>query len=341
MPTKTENAILARRRAESSGDVLVPILERLLEHEVIPEDEQDFRFLDMLVRARALPRRKGVFSPSMLSSCSRQVWFAKRDVERHRAADAQMNGYFLHGNFIHFKWQFAMWKAHRAGMLELARVPIEHEWEIVDELRADNKIGRDDAVAWKASLNFWHDKTRPGVEVRVVDGDYGGTIDVLAHITNQATSYNTHVIDFKGVRLDDYMKTVKKGAKPEYRKQIVGYAKIANKVLGLGITDCLLVSECKAGPVSGVGSPIALHETRVNVADFEAEVDRRLRTLRWYDFKDQVPAAECVSTNHMSFQSCPFNRFCLSEVKEVQKEREKLARQRYTPKKPARSRRES
>jgi len=330
--------LIARRKAAGSGAVLVPLLERLLEHEVIPEDEEDFRFMDMLVRARALPRRKGVFSPSMLGSCMRQAYLSKRGETKLIAPDSQRNGYFLNGNFVHFKLQFAMWKAHRASLLELASVPIGGEVDIVMQLVIDGHVSEQEGRRWMDALNFYGDATRPGVEVRVVDGDWGGTIDVLANLPTEVPpeidaagdfyQYGSYVIDFKGLRLDDYMKTVRRGASPEYRKQIVGYAGIANKVLALDppVTECLLVCECKAGPVSGVGSPIALHETLVPVAEFDGEVQRRLRTLRHYDRKDDLPAIECVSTQHMGFQGCPFNARCRDEVLAVQRERERKAR---------------
>lgn len=338
MATQAEKTLINRRRAAASEGVLVPLLERLLEVECIPEDEEDFRFMDMLVRARSLPRRKGVFSPSMLGSCQRQAWFAKRGTEKHMPQNAQTNGYFVHGNFIHFKWQFAMWKAHRAGLLELARVPIGHEIDIIYELAHKKTITELDAKAWMESLNFYSDATRPGVEVRVVDGDYGGTIDVLPVIESLY-----YIVDFKGVNLIDFQRTVKNGAKQEYRKQIVGYGKIAAKVLDIEIEECLLVSECKAGPQQGAGrgGPLALHETRVRVEDFEGEVARRLRTLRHHDAKNRMPAPECVSTQHMSFQECAFQRFCRDEVLIVQREREAQARKRSAGKEPsvARSRR--
>jgi hypothetical protein len=221
----------------------------------------------------------------MLGSCMRQAYFAKRGVEKHLAQNPQTNGYFLKGNFVHFQWQFAMWKAHRAGMLEL--VTVEDP--------------------------FWPEP-RLGVEVRVVDGDWGGTIDVLPKIDGIP-----YVVDFKGINQVEFMRTQKRGAKQEYRKQIVGYAGIANKMLGLGIEHCLLVSENKSGPMSGSGSPLALHETIVSVEDFTGEVTRRLKTLRLADMKDRMPAAECKHTQRMQFQECPFNRFCLDEVKVTQK----------------------
>ena len=286
----------------------MPILERLLEDEVRVETEDDYRFIEMLLRARALPRRKGVFSPSMLASCKRQVIFSKRGVEKIQPRDPQTNGYFFNGDWVHAKWQFALWKAHQAGFLELVRVPAERRdlaWETGD-----------------AELGPW----RWAVEVRVVDGDYGGTIDAIVEVSPEGRARETFIVNFKGIVQYDFMRTIKNGVKREYRQQIVGYGKLANSVLGLDIEDCLLISENKGGPING-GSPIALHETRVPIAEHEGEVARRLRTLRHYDAKDETPAAECVSTQHMSFQGCPFSRFCRDEVLVVQREREKKARE--------------
>jgi hypothetical protein len=299
MPTPTEKKIIQRRRAVKTGAILVPILERLLERECAPEDDEDFAFLDMLMRVRSTPREKGVFSPSMLGSCVRQAYFAKRNVEKHVSHSAQTNGYFLTGNFVHFKWQFALWKAHRAGMLELVMVPAE-------------------------DLDYRHwgffNGERLGIEVRVIDGEFGGTIDALIRVRKRI-----YVVDFKGINLIDFQRTVKKGAPIPYRRQIVGYSKIASKVLDLEIENALLVSECKAGPVSGTNSPLALHETLVPVAEFEADVKRRLKTLQWYDSRDELPEIECVSTRHMGFQECAFSRFCQDEVREAQVEHERRA----------------
>lgn len=306
--TATERRIIQKRSAAKSGAVLVPILEELLEDQCEPEDEEDFGFMDMLMRVRATPREKGIFSPSMLGSCIRQAYFAKRGTEKHLARNPQTNGYFLTGNFTHFKWQFAMFKAHRKGLLKLLTVKSE--------------VGMPDGAG-----------ERPAVEVRVIDGDWGGTIDVIPVIDNVP-----YIVDFKGVNLIDFQRTVKKGAKHEYRKQLVGYGKIANKVLGLGIEECLLISEAKPGPING-GSPLALHETRVPMAEFDGEVNRRLRTLRWFDSHDETPPPSCVSTMHMQFQECPFARFCRDEVKAVQTERERRARKQsrdWTPARPQR-----
>lgn len=304
MPTATERRILQERRAEETGWLLVPILEALLDVPCEPEDEKDFRFMDMLVRARAIPRAKGVFSPSMLGSCMRQAYFAKRGTEKLQVGNPRAHGYFLNGNFVHFKWQFALWKAHRAGMLEILPVPAE-----------------------TPELDFYGDGTRPGVEVRVMaEEDYGGTIDALVGIPLQDGIFHV-VVDFKGINVIDFQRTVKKGAKQEYRKQLVGYVKnVQASDLPFRIDAALLISENKAGPdSSSSSSPIALHETLVKVEDFEGEVARRLRTLRYHDDKDIVPPHECVSTRHMKYQECPFNRFCTDEVKATQRERERKA----------------
>jgi hypothetical protein len=313
VPTPTEKRILQERRARKSGDILVPILEKLLEVECIPEDEDDFAFLDMLMRVRSMPRSKGVFSPSMLGSCVRQAYFSKRGEEKHLSVSPQANGYFLHGNFVHFKWQFAMWKAMRAGMLELVMVP-------ADDL--DIRHG------------MFFNGERPGVEVRIINGDFGGTIDVLVRIMGKV-----YVVDFKGINLIDFQRTVKRGAPVSYRRQIVGYGQNVNDAgfLSEKIEACLLVSECKAGPVGGRGSPLALHETLVPIDEHLGDVQRRLRTLRWFDHRNEVPKPECVSTTQMKYQECPFSRFCREEVSAIQREREGRARERKRDWKVARN----
>jgi hypothetical protein len=310
MPTPTEKRITQERRAWKSGSILTPIMEQLLEDEVRADDEEDYRFLAMLARARAVPREKGVFSPSMLGSCIRQAFFAKTGEEKHRAQSPQTNGYFLKGDFVHLQWQFALWKAHRKGLLELVSVA------------AENK-----------ALDFYGDGTRPGVEIRVRSeaGDFAGTIDAIVRINGVY-----YAIDFKGINLIDFQRSVRHGAKDEYRVQIVGYAMIVNgsDKFEFRIKKCLLIYECKAGPQLGSGgSPIALHETVVDVDDHKLEVRDRLKRLRDYVAEERIPPPACVSTRHNQFQECPFNRFCLTEVKQRQREAEKKAQARARSKK--------
>ena len=121
MATTTEKRIAQRRKARG---ILVPILEDLLERMCEVEDEDDIGFMVDLMRARMEPRAKGVFSPSMLSSCMRQAYFVKVGQEKRPALSPSSNGFFLDGDFRHYKWQFALWKAHRAGLLTLLGVEV-------------------------------------------------------------------------------------------------------------------------------------------------------------------------------------------------------------------------
>jgi hypothetical protein len=301
MATSTEKRIVQARRTKKTGAKLVPVLELLLEETVDVEDEADFKFIEMLLRARAYPRQPEVFSPSMLGSCIRQAYLSKRGEEKLPARNPQTHSYFLNGNFVHFKWQFAVWKAHRAGLLTLPM--------IVDQISKD--LGMSE---------------RPAVEVRVGEGDNMGTIDTIV-IFDQA-----HVVDFKGLRLDEFQKTVRKGAPIPYRRQLVGYSELAIvQYPHLNFGNPLLISECKAGPVSGVGSSIALHETEVPMEEFAADVQRRLKTLRWYDGRNELPEIECRNTQHMQFQGCPFNKLCHDEVIARQRELQASAEKRSKP----------
>lgn len=338
MPTPTERRLLQSRRAAKTGAILVPLLEEMLEHEVIPETPDDFRFMDMLVRARAIPREKGVFSPSMLGSCIRQAYFSKRGEEKHTVVNPQMNGYFLKGNFVHLQWQFALWRAHTLGLLELVTVPIGREIAILHGLHNRGVIEWSERDAWEAALNFYGNNTRPAVELRVIGAqpDFGGTIDALVRL---ALHEHAKVVDFKGINQIEFARQMKRGAKKAYRVQGVGYGGIVNESeLPVEVDEFLLVSENKAGPTYGAGSPIALHETRVPIDLHAGEVKSRLRTLRWFDAKDELPPVECKNTRLMQFCECPFNRHCREEVLVTQRADEARAKKSPRSVKVARTR---
>jgi hypothetical protein len=283
VPTATERRIQQSRRARERGQVLVPLLEELLEHPLAVEDKADRLFMEDLFKKRARPREKGVFSPSMLAACTRQAYFAKTGVERRHAVSPQTNAYFFEGDWRHYKWQFALWKLHRAGKIVL-----------ID------------------------------VEVRVYhpDGDFAGTIDAIVIIDGEP-----YVVDFKGMHVREFQRFVRDGPDKKQRTQVVGYAMIVN-LQGSpvsGVCTCLFIEESKAGPIQG-GSPIALHEEKVDVQSNRFHVKRRLTTLREYVRDEEVPPPACQSTRWRDFQECPFNRFCLKEVREIQKRREGEAR---------------
>lgn len=292
--TATERRIIESRNAKG---ILVPILEELLERQLEVEDEQDEQFMLNLMRARAAPREKGIFSPSMLGSCVRQAYFAKTGQEKKAATSPRTNGYFLDGNFRHFKWQFALWKAHRAGLLELL-----------------------------------------GVEVRVFhpNGDFAGTIDAVVVIRGEL-----FVVDFKGMYLRSFQTFEQYGTPSNYVVQIVGYCEIVNQGKGfasfmgsvinnsgdkLFVKRCLLVGESKSGP-GQKGSPIALHEDVLDVKAGRSKVKNRIRELRGYVEREEIPAPACTSTRTKEFQECPFAWFCRGEVKDIQRAKERDSRQ--------------
>jgi hypothetical protein len=274
MPTTTERRIAQRRRAQG---VLVPILEDLLEQMVEIEDEDDIAFMNDLMRARMREREKGVFSPSMLSSCMRQAYFVKTGEEKQPPLSPQTNAYFLDGDFRHYKWQFALWKAHRAGKVYLVAV--------------------EERVYGQA-------------------GDLVGTIDAIVIIDKKV-----YIVDFKGMHLRAFQAFVRDGVTIGHGIQITGYGMI----YGHQIVGGLLIGEAKPGPVQGQ-SPIALHEEFVPIRQFKSRVKNRLAKLRRYVDNEEIPPPACVSTRHFSFQECPFARHCLTEVRDIQRERERAAR---------------
>lgn len=280
MATTTEKRISQRRKARG---VLVPILEDLFERMVEIEDEDDIGFMVDLMRNRMEPRAKGVFSPSMLSSCMRQAYFVKTGQEKQPALSPQSNGYFIDGDFRHYKWQFALWKAHRVKLLTLL-----------------------------------------GVEVRVHNeaGDFVGTIDAIVSINGRI-----YIVDFKGMNVRSFQKFINEGVTLSHGIQITGYGMIYsnNPDFLKHLEGGLLVGESKAGPLQN-GSPIALHEEFVPVAQFKAKVKKRIAILRRHVDNEEIPEPACVSTRHKEFQECPFAWFCRDEVLEVQRERERSAR---------------
>jgi hypothetical protein len=143
MPTPIEKSIQQSRRAKG---MLVPLLEGLFRYPVEIEDDADVVFLAALIERRATPRKANVYSPSMLGSCVRQVYFSKTGQKKKIAVNKKLYGIFLDGTFRHFKWQFALWKLHREQVIELLGCEIY---------------------------------------VKSKRGDYGGTLDALVRINDE------------------------------------------------------------------------------------------------------------------------------------------------------------
>jgi len=272
-------------RAKRTGKV-VPLLEDLMTKPLDIESNADVEFIRMLV-ARQKQREemrslKGHYSPSALASCLRQVYFSRHwkelGLKRKVTTQVQPNFYFLTGNWLHLKWQWACWKLDRAV---------------------------DDDV-----FQLW------GVEIPVTSKhkDHGGTLDVLAAVNGEYTVLDfkgVHVRAFSdvlvgkfnhawGVQLADYIMLAN-----------------TDKTLKIPrIEKGILIFENKGGPTPK--NPIALHEVEINLKDYLPEIRYRLKELRSHEESKTIPEAECQTTKGVQFQSCPFRAFCRAEVKDTE-----------------------
>lgn len=281
--TATEKRIIEKRKSKG---ILVPILEQMLERPLEIEDQEDIAFMLHLMRERAKPREKGVFSPSMLSSCMRKSYFAKTNQKRRWAKSPRTNAFFLDGNFRHLKWQFALWKAGRAGLLTLLGVE---------------------------------------VRVYHPSGDYAGTIDAVVEIDDEIfivdfkgmNANDFQLLEMNGANFQHRVQIVGYAIIANVDEK----ARDGDKE----VTRCLLVGENKAGPTQK-GSPIALHEDVVEVSRHRREVKTRIAQLRKAVADEEIPEPACTSTRTKIFQECPFAWYCREEVLAVQRKLESSKR---------------
>jgi hypothetical protein len=279
LTTATEKRIIEKRKAKG---ILVPILEQILERPLEIEDQEDIAFMLHLMRERAKPREKGVFSPSMLSSCMRKSYFAKTGQEKRWAKSPRTNAFFLDGNFRHLKWQFALWKAGRAELLTLLGVE---------------------------------------VRVYHPSGDYAGTIDAVVEIDDEIFIVDfkgMNVSDFQllemnGAKFQHRVQIV--------GYAIIANVDEKTKNGDKEVTRCILVGENKAGPTQK-GSPIALYEDVIEVSKHRREVKTRIAQLRKAVTDEKIPEPACTSTRNKSFQECPYAWYCREEVAAVQRDLE-------------------
>lgn len=295
MTTTTEDLVKQLKRSARSKAILVPLMEDFMQRPVEIEDKKDRQFLADLIKARSRPRQKGVYSPSMLSNCIRQVYFTKTGVPAKRLPRPDANAIFLDGNFRHFKWQFLMWKMHRAGIIQLVDV---------------------------GSVCI-------GTEIYVHNerGDYGGTLDNLIYIPKADI---VCTVDWKGMNGNSFIRSVDKGPSLGYAQQSIGYAGLANKaladILPRKIKSVLIIGENKNGAIRTrlANSPLGLFEWKLDLEDYNLMVATRLKKLRAYERRQEVPPPECVSTRRMMFKDCPFNKICLGEVQAIEKSGKKM-----------------
>jgi hypothetical protein len=135
--TQTEKRI--RQKRQSKG-VLVPLLEDLFSRQLEIE-ESDVEFLTMLLDRMVVrgDKRKNqpLYSPSQLSSCLRYVYLLKHHqnlgISKRPSTRPEANYYFFTGNWVHLKWQFALYKLDKKLSDDVFKligceIPIVSKW---------------------------------------------------------------------------------------------------------------------------------------------------------------------------------------------------------------------
>jgi hypothetical protein len=207
---------LIRHKNRRSG-ILVPLLEDLFQSPVEPEDEADLNFIASVLKRqleRAQDRKNApLFSPSQLASCLRYVYLLKhhKELEIPRLASVRVepNYYFFNGNWLHLKWQFALYK--------------------LDKQINDPEIFR-----------------LHGVEIPIVSkhGDHGGTVDSLCSIYGESV-----IVDFKGLNVRAFGEITRGFIPDAYVTQLADYGMLYNSQRnGKRISKGLLITENKGGP---------------------------------------------------------------------------------------------
>ena len=273
-----------RYRRKRSG-LLVPLLEDLLREPLRIENEEDVEFIETLLN-KGIEREqrrntRPVFSPSAMAACLRQVYLTRHHSElgisKLKSMRMEPNFYFLTGEWLHIKWQFA---CHRLSQ------KFPDKFELV-------------------SCEY------PIISKR---GDHGGTVDVCCIVGGELLIVDfkgLNVKDFSRIargeasgyelQLADYMALF--NSRPE------------NRARNLRIDRALLVVENKGG--SNANHPIALHETVVELSDWIKPLRQRLKILREHENAGEMPPPECVSTTSFQFTSCPFRKYCRPEVTKI------------------------
>lgn len=309
------------KRTARSNQILVPLIEDFMRTPIEIDDDLDREFITKLVEARSQPRKKGVYSPSALAACVRKVYFMKSGQKQFPVQRVEMSGYFFDGNWRHFKWQYCLWKMHRAGIIQLLDV---------------------------GSMCI-------GTEVYVHNerGDFGGTIDNVVYVPSKNFLCT---IDWKGMNGNSFNKYVAFGPPLLYAMQSVGYAGLANSSLKMydpasydpnhppeaqesakriKINDILIIGENKNGPIFNrkVKSPLGLYEWHITLDKYQPAIADRLKKLRSYERRRETPPPECVSTKRRDFKDCAFAPICRGEIERIEKRKVRLDRKRVTKKK--------
>jgi hypothetical protein len=283
MATNVEKQLSHRLKRKGT---VVPLLEDLMTRALRIETNGDVEFIRMMVnrqmRREEMRSLKGHYSPSALASCLRQVYFSRHwrehEIKRKITTRVEPNFYFLTGEWLHLKWQYALRKLDQA---------------LPDE-----------------EFFLW------GVELPVESKhkDHGGTLDALVAVKGEYTILDFKGVNVRtfsdalvgnfphrwGVQLADYIMLAN-----------------ADKTLKIPrIEKGILIFENKGGPTPG--NPIALHEIEIQLKDYLPEIQFRLKELRAHEKGHTVPDPECASTKSIQFQDCPFRGYCKPEVKVIE-----------------------
>jgi hypothetical protein len=290
--TKLEKAIRHKRMRKGS---LVPLLEDMFQAgQVEIESPQDIEFIVNILEsqlARSLDRNnRPVFSPSQLSTCLRHVYLLKHHkslkISRLASVRVEPNFYFFNGNWLHLKWQFALYK--------------------LDQFINDPTIFK-----------------LIGVEIPIFSKrkDHGGTADALIVLHQESV-----LVDFKGLNVRAFGEITRGYIPVQYMLQLADYGMLFNSVAtrhgGMKIERGLLITENKGGPLPKL--PLALQETEVEISTHLPEVRSRLEVLREHGEANTIPPPECDKTTSLQFQACPFRKFCREEVRQIERQNREL-----------------
>lgn len=285
--TKTEQRIKHKKKRKG---ILVPLIEDyLLHHPIRIEDDLDIAFMvDLMKRGqeREEERKKdgpGVFSPSALASCLRHVY-----LNRH-------------------------WQEEGLVRLKEPRAEANYYFSKGDEIHRLWQL-----AAWKMHRHYPDSVFKLlGYEERIISKrkDHGGTLDLRVAVYEEPI-----VVDVKGVNVRVFTDTVHKAPPKNYSIQLADYMVLWNSTHGKDdqISRGVLLSENKGGPDKR--HPVALHETIIELRDFQPEIRKRLEVLRQHEADKEIPEPECTSINTFQFQGCPFRAFCRKEVQAKQKQ---------------------
>jgi len=209
-----------RKEQEPRKGVLVPLIEQFMTASPVQiETPEDVKFLTdlatrMMLRESAR-QEDGLryYSPSSLGErCLRKAYLARHATRNpHAPAPYGLDShyYFLTGNFIHMKWQFALYK--------------------LEKYIANGTIFR----------TYGHE-----IPVASKRGDHRGTIDQIVFIYEEP-----YVLDFKGLNVFSAKKVALGNIPVSYRIQVADYLVLWNsqKQLPFRIEKGLLVVEDKGG----------------------------------------------------------------------------------------------